>query len=117
MIDTVLNALSWVLLAGGGVFVVIGGIGVLRMPDFYTRLHAASVTESLGAIMILLGLMMQGGLSLVTVKLVIVLFFLLFTSPTSAYALANAALLGGLKAMVDKPEEAKDRTRKEGDND
>jgi len=100
MIAMILDGLSWIMLAGGGVFVLIGGVGVLRMPDFYTRLHAASVTESLGAIMILLGLMIQGGLTLVTVKLMLILFFLLFTSPTSAYALANAALLGGLKAKV-----------------
>jgi hypothetical protein len=48
--------------AGGGFFCVVGGIGLLRMPDFYTRMHAASVTETLGAGLILLGLMLQAGL-------------------------------------------------------
>lgn len=104
-----IDGVSWILLAGGGAFVVIGGIGMLRMPDFYTRVHAASVTESLGAILILLGLMFQGGLTLVTVKLMIILFFLLFTSPTSAYALANAAMLGGLKPFLAEPEKSDQR--------
>ncbi len=109
MMNLLLDSMSWILLAGGGVFVIIGGVGMLRMPDFYTRVHAASVTESLGAILILLGLMIQGGATLVTAKLVIILFFLLFTSPTSAYALANAALLGGMKPFLAEPEESGQR--------
>ena len=81
---TPLDILSWACLLGGSVFAMIGGIGILRFPDFYTRLHAAGITDTLGAGLILIGLMFQGGLSLVTVKLVMILFFLLLTSPTSA---------------------------------
>jgi multicomponent Na+:H+ antiporter subunit G len=100
MIDMISNGASWFLLTVGGLFVLIGGLGVLRMPDLYTRLHAASVTESLGAMFILAGLAIQSGLTLATVKLVIILVFLLFTSPTSTYALANAALLMGIKPLL-----------------
>ena len=70
--STVLDIASWISLAGGGFFCVVGGIGLLRMPDFYTRMHAASVTETLGAGLILLGLMLQAGFTLVAVKLAII---------------------------------------------
>jgi len=98
--DTVLDALSWVLLSLGGISVLIGGIGALRMPDLYTRMHAASVTDSLGAILVLSGIMLQAGLTLATIKLVAILFFLLITSPTSSNALASAALLAGTKPFA-----------------
>src|SRR5210317_229203 len=104
MTDLVLDIISWILLSAGGVFVLIGGIGALRMPDLYTRMHAASVTDSLGAALVLLGVMVQAGLSLATIKLGAILLFLLITSPTSSYALASAALLAGVK-----PEEEADQ--------
>lgn len=87
-----LDSLSWLLLISGGVFVLISTIGMLRFPDFYTRLHAASITDTLGSMLILAGLVLQGGLSLATVKLLLILFFVLFTTPTAAHALAKAAL-------------------------
>jgi len=97
----VLDWISWLLLGLGGFFVVVGGIGVLRMPDLYTRMHAVSVTETLGTILVLLGLMVMAGWSLATFKLFAVLLFLLFTAPVSSYALANTALLGGTKPILD----------------
>lgn len=93
--------LSWLMLAGGGFFVVVGGIGVLRMPDMYTRVHAASVTETLGTMLVLTGLMLHSGWELATFKLFAILIFLLFTAPVASYAMANAALLGGLKPQLD----------------
>ncbi len=96
-----LDLLSWILLLGGGVLVLIGGVGVLRMPDLFTRIHAASLTESLGPVLILLALMLQAGVSLVTFKLAMVLLFLLITGPTATYALANAALLAGHHPLQD----------------
>lgn len=91
----ILDIASAVLLVLGGLFVLAGGIGAVRLPDLYTRMHAASLTDSLGTILTLAGLMLQSGGSLATVKLLTILFFLLMTGPTSTYALANAALLGG----------------------
>lgn len=91
---------SWVLLMAGGLFSIVGGIGMLRMPDFYTRLHAASVTDSLGAGLVLVGLLLQAGLTLVGAKLFIVALLIFFTSPTAAHALARAALGSGLAPMV-----------------
>ena len=86
------DLISGLLLLGGGFFMIVGGIGVIRMPDVYTRLHAASITDTLGAGMILLGLMFQAGFNQITIKLILILIFLLYTSPTSGYALARAAL-------------------------
>lgn len=91
------DILSWLLLTAGGFFVLIGGIGALRMPNLYTRMHAASVTDAMGAILVLSGIMLQAGLSLATIKLVAILVFLLITSPTSSYALASAALIAGIR--------------------
>lgn len=91
------DAASWLLLVTGGIFGIIGGIGVVRLPDFYSRLHASSVTDTLAAYLILGGLMLQGGLTLVTAKLALILFFLFFTSPVAAHALANTAYNDGLR--------------------
>jgi len=92
-----IDVLSWLLLSSGGAFVFIGGLGALRLPDFYTRMHAASLTDTMGTILILAGMMLQAGGSLATIKLAAILVFLLLTSPTASYALANAALLSGVK--------------------
>lgn len=97
MIDTTLDVLSWALLCTGGAFVMIGGIGALRLPDFYTRLHAASLTETMATILIFAGMILQAGLTLASVKLVAIMLFLLLTAPTASYALANAALLSGMR--------------------
>ncbi len=95
---------SWALLLVGSAFAVTGGIGVMRLPDFYTRLHGAGVTDTLGAGLILAGLMLQAGFTLVTVKLILILVFVFFTSPTATHALAKAALGSGLKPLL-HPEE------------
>jgi len=96
------DTLSTVLLIGGGFFVIVGGIGILRLPDVYTRLHAASVTDTLGVILIVAGLMVQAGWTLITVKLLLILLFLLFTSPVASHALARAALSDGVKPILGK---------------
>ncbi|MEQ8696494.1 MAG: monovalent cation/H(+) antiporter subunit G [Bauldia litoralis] len=86
---------SWALLVAGALFCMAGGVGILRFPDVYTRSHAAGVIDTAGAILILAGLMIQAGLTLITVKLIIILFFLLFTGPVATHALVKAALSGG----------------------
>jgi len=102
--DTVVEILSWILLLVGSAFLLIGAIGVLRFPDFYTRLHAVSICDTLGAGLVLVGLMLQGGLSLVTVKLLLIFYFMIFTGPTAVHALAQAALQSKLKPLVDDRE-------------
>ena len=96
-----IDVLSWVALVTGGLLIVTGGAGLLRFPDLYTRMHAAGVTDTGGAGLVLIGLMLQAGLTMVTVKLVLILWFLMFTSPVSSHALAKAALHGKLEPLVD----------------
>ena len=97
MIDLVLDIVSWILLVLGGACVLVGGIGGLRLPNFYTRIHAASLTDTMATILIFSGMMLQAGFSLATMKLFAIMLFLLLTGPTATYALANAALLSGLQ--------------------
>lgn len=95
-----LDIASWILVVGGGAFCLIGAVGVLRMPDFYTRVHAASVTDVVGSFAILLGLALQAGLSLATVKLVFIAALIFFTSPAATHALVKAALERGLEPRL-----------------
>ena len=99
-----LDLLSWACLVGGGAFLVVGGIGVLRLPDFFSRLHAAGITDTGGASLILIGLMFQSGANLITVKLALILLFLMLTSPTSSHALAKAALSDRVLPVADRQE-------------
>jgi len=99
-----IDVLSWICLLAGAGFVLVGAIGVLRFPDFYTRLHAVSVSDTMGAGLVLAGLMLQGGLTLVTVKLILILYFMIFTGPTAVHALAEAALQARLKPQVEDRE-------------
>lgn len=100
--ETAIDIISWILLSLGGAFVFIGGLGALRMPNLYTRMHAASLTDTMAAVLIIGGIMLQAGATLVTIKLAAILLFLLITSPTASNALASAAILSGLH-----PEEGK----------
>lgn len=101
----ILDTLSWGLLCLGGAFVLIGGIGALRLPGFYTRLHAASLTDTMATILVFVGMMLQAGISLATLKLAAIMGFLLLTGPTASYALANAALQSGMKPEADHLED------------
>jgi len=99
-VNLVLDVLSWALLLAGGAFCMIGALGLVRMPDFFTRMHAASITETLGAGLLLLGMMLQAGFTLVTVKLVIILLVLWATGAVATHALARAALHDGEKPLL-----------------
>ena len=96
----ILDILSWVCLIGGGLLGIIGGIGMHRLPDFYSRTHAAGITDTLCAMLILLGLGLQAGLGIAAIKLAMIFMFLFFTSPTSSHALVNAAMHAGLKPKL-----------------
>ena len=97
-----IDILSWILLVSGGLFCIVGAVGLLRMPDFYTRVHAASVTDTLGVGLILLGLILQAGWTLVAAKLVIIGLLIFFTSPAATHALAPAARGRGLEPLLEK---------------
>ena len=95
-----LDILSWALVLGGAAFGIIGGIGMLRMPDLFTRMHAAGLIDTLGLGLIAIGLMLQAGLTIVSLKLFLLIAFVFFTSPTATHALAKAALHGAVRPRV-----------------
>lgn len=86
-----LDILSWILLLAGSTLLIIGGIGLIRLPDFYSRVQAAGLTDTLCSICILLGLMLQADSITLAGKILFALLFLLFTGPTAAHALAKTA--------------------------
>lgn len=92
--------LSWACLLTGGFLGISGAVGLFRFPDFYTRLHAASVTDTLCTGFIILGLVLQSGAVMMAIKLVLILLILSYTSPTAAHALAKAARHNRLRPML-----------------
>ena len=108
---TTLELIAAALLCFGTFFCLVGGIGIHRMPDFYTRTHAASITDTLGAGLMLIGLMFlcEGQHWTVPVKLGMVLVFVLLTSPTSGHALVKAAAAEGVRWVTEpSPESSPD---------
>ncbi|MCH8240036.1 MAG: monovalent cation/H(+) antiporter subunit G [Proteobacteria bacterium] len=87
------------LIAAGAFFYVVGALGLYRMPDVFTRMHAVGISDTVGVGLLLTGMMFLAGFSLVTVKLAIILGIILFTSPIATHALAQAALHEGIVPM------------------
>jgi len=104
-LDIVLHLLGWVMIFFGSIFSIIGAVGVLRFPDFWSRLHAASISESAGLILLLAGMAMEAGWSLVSFKLLLIGVFIFITGPTSTHAVANAAMVSGLRPTTDLPDD------------
>ncbi|MGS2724841.1 monovalent cation/H(+) antiporter subunit G [Porticoccus sp. GXU_MW_L64] len=101
MVDIV----SSILLISGVFFGFSGAVGLFKFPDFFTRVHAASVTDSIAAILIISGLLLQTSFDLNTAKLVFILMFLMITSPTASHALAKSARHGGLLTLAEEKQE------------
>ena len=95
-----LDILSWILILLGGIFGIISAIGVLRMPDIFSRIHAASITDTTALGLMFAGMMLQAGWPIVTVKLILILLFVFFATPTTTHALAKAAIAGGIKPLL-----------------
>lgn len=95
----VIDVASWFCLLLGAGFSVVGAIGLLRLPDFYTRVHAVGVIDTMGAGLILLGCALQSGLSLIGAKLLMIWALIYLTGPAATHALAKAAYASGLKVL------------------
>ena len=103
---TVVHLLAGACLLGGAAFLVIGAIGLVRLPDFFTRIHATGVIDTLGIGLTFAGLVILAGWSLPAVKLMLILCFMLLTGPTATHALAKAALHGRLDPLSGRPPES-----------
>ena len=98
MMGLVIDILSWVAFLAGGFFLLVGSLGMVRLPDFWARLHAASIIDSAGVGLLLFGMMLQAGFGLITVKLILIVIFLIVTGPTATHAVANAAFVSGSRS-------------------
>ncbi len=105
--NLLLEGLSAACLLAGSFLCITGGVGLLRLPDFFSRVHAAGVTETLAAPLLLTGLMLQMDWSLDLLKVLLIMLFLLATNPTASHAMAKAALHGGQGPNDEKAEEDK----------
>lgn len=97
----VMEILAWLFLISGSFFSVVGGFGIVRMPEFFSRMHAGGVTDTLGAGLVITGLMFLSDGIVPLAKLVMILFFLLITSPTACHALAKSAMTQGMKPQLE----------------
>ena len=104
----IFDIISSVLLIAGVFFAFSGAVGLFRFPDFFTRVHAASVTDSIATILIVSGLLLQTSFDLNTAKLLFILLFLMITSPTASHALAKSARHGGLLTLAESPNKNKE---------
>lgn len=95
----VADLFSWICLSAGGAFAMVGALGLVRMPSLFTRMHAVSVTDTLGTGLILLGLVFQAGFTLVALKLAVLALLILFATPVATHALAKAALARGVDPL------------------
>ena len=94
---SVLEIIGSVFIGLGTLVMLAGAAGVLRFPDFYTRLHAAGKGDTLGQGLILFGLMIPAGLSLISFKLALIILFIFIFNPTATHALARGGWVAGLK--------------------
>lgn len=95
-----LDVLSWIFLCAGGFFCITAGVGIIRMPDFYTRAHAGSILDSMGAGLVLFGLALQSPNYLVALKLLFIFFFLMITGLAAIHALAQSVNVAGINSEL-----------------
>lgn len=106
--------IATVFIALGALVMLAGATGVLRFPDFYTRLHAAGKGDTLGQGLILLGLLIPVGLSLISFKIVLIILFIFIFNPTATHALARGGWVARLKPWT--PAQGEPRTDDEDDD-
>ena len=94
--QTLITILSGFFIACGVLALLIGSLGLLRLPDVYCRIHAVGMIDTAGASFIILGMIIHEGFTLVTVKLVLIGVFMFFTSPIATHAVAQVAYKSGV---------------------
>jgi len=99
-----MTVLAVILMVGGVFFLTVSCIGLIRLPDFYSRTHAAGKSETLGAILVLTGLAIYSGLAISTLKILIIILLALIANPSATHALSRAALSSGLEPWTQKEE-------------
>ncbi len=113
----VVEIASWGLILFGSFFTIVGAFGMFRMPEIFTRMHAASVTDTLGVGFLVLGMGLQAGFSLVTLKLAFLLALFFFTGPVVTHALAQACLHEGIEPLLEEDRRGRDRLQSSNQDD
>lgn len=96
------NLLGMAVVTAGAFFLLVGSVGLIRLPDFYSRSHAVGKSDTLGIMLVIFGMILIEGFTLNSAKLLFALVFVFLTNPTGTHALANAALRSGLKPWFKK---------------
>ena len=104
----IIDVLAVLFMVGGALFMLVGSVGINRMPDFYTRAHAAGKVDTLGIMMFLTGMIFFEGLTINSAKLLLIIAFVALTSPVATHALTRRALLFGLKPWYGPKKEESD---------
>ncbi|HHY05917.1 MAG TPA: monovalent cation/H(+) antiporter subunit G [Clostridia bacterium] len=99
-----MTIVALVLLFSGFFFIVVAALGVIRFPDFYTRLHAAGKGDTLGIALFVLGLAVYNGFNFVSLKLLLIVLFVFLANPIGGHVLSRAAFRSGLKPWTKKGE-------------
>ncbi len=99
---TIREILAALFILGGAVFFVGSAIGMLRLPDFYTRIHASGNSETLGCMLSFIGLIIYEGLTITAVKMAIVFLIVFLANPIGSHILGKAAYKSGHKVMTAK---------------
>lgn len=107
---TIVNIISVVFIILGIIFMLVGSIGMLRLPDFYSRTHSVSKSDTLGIIFVILGLVIYEGATQSGVKLMLIVFFIALSNPVGIHALSRAALKKGLKPYFSHPKQKKNNS-------
>lgn len=97
LVDLARNIATAIAFIVGGGFILVGSLGLIRLPDVWSRIHAAGIIDTIGAELILIGMMFQTGLTQTTLKLVLIGLFLFITGPTATHAVANASFIAGIR--------------------
>lgn len=105
MMDMFIDVMSWACIILGGFFGITGALGLFRFPDFYTRIHAASITDTLCVGLIVLGLLLQSTGVLMILKLLLLLFIMAYTAPTAIHTLAKTARQENVEPVLDNKRE------------
>ena len=113
-LDIARAAAGWACLLAGSLFLLIGATGLLRLPDFWARLHAAGIIDTAGAAFLLLGMALMAGFTLATLKLALIGLFIFVTAPTATHAIANAAFTAGLRPLDLKADASGEMREKDG---
>ena len=100
LLESIQEIVAVALMVGGVAFMLIGSIGINKLPDFYTRCHAAGKVDTLGIMLLLMGMMVHEGFSLNSAKLLLIIAFVVVTSPVATHALSSRAFLAGLKPWL-----------------